>query len=72
MPKYRVTLQVTTTTIVEAANPFQATIVASERNGGGDEQSHGTVTIAVADTRPRSSVIVYVQVSAPAKPVVGV
>jgi len=37
MPRYGVTLRRTTTEIVDAANPYQAAIVASELGGGGVE-----------------------------------
>ena len=37
MPRYRVTLRRTTVEIVEAANPYQAAIVASDLGGGGVE-----------------------------------
>jgi hypothetical protein len=37
MPRYRVTLRRTTTEIVDAANPYQAAIVASELGGDGVE-----------------------------------
>jgi hypothetical protein len=43
MPKYRVTLRVNSTEIVEADNPYMAAIQAAERHGDGVE---------VADVRP--------------------
>ena len=43
MPKYRVTVRHTSVEIVEAANPYQAAVVASGRHGDGVE---------IADVRP--------------------
>jgi hypothetical protein len=37
MPRYKVTLRRTTVEIVDAANPYQAAIVASDRGGDGVE-----------------------------------
>jgi hypothetical protein len=45
MPRYRVTLRRTTVEIVEAANPYQAAIVASDHGGGDVEVA--SVTPAV-------------------------
>jgi hypothetical protein len=43
MPKYKVTLRMTTVQTVEAANPYMAAVVAREHNGDGAE---------IADVRP--------------------
>lgn len=51
MPRYRVTLMRTTVEIVEAPNPYQAAIVASDRGGG--EVEVASVTPAVG--RPSAS-----------------
>jgi hypothetical protein len=51
MPRYRVTLRRTTVEIVEAPNPYQAAIVASDR-GGGDAE---VTSVAPAVGRPSAS-----------------
>jgi hypothetical protein len=51
MPRYRVTLRRTTVEIVEASNPYQAAIVASD-SGGGDVE---IVNVASAVGRPAAS-----------------
>ena len=51
MPRYRVTLRRTTVEIVEAANPYQAAIIASDR--GGTDVEVASVTPAVG--RPSTS-----------------
>lgn len=43
MPKYRVTLRMSSVEVVEAENPYMAAIIAAERHGNGVE---------VADVRP--------------------
>ena len=51
MPRYRVTMRRTTVEIVEAANPFQAAIVASQLGGLGVEVEH----VAPAVGRPATT-----------------
>jgi hypothetical protein len=51
MPRYRVTLRRRSVEIIEAANPYQAAIIASERSGG--EVEIESVTPAVG--RPPAS-----------------
>lgn len=45
MPRYRVTLRRTTVEIVDAANPYQAAIVASELGGDGVEVDNVTSAV---------------------------
>ncbi len=51
MPRYRVTLRRTTVEIVQAANPFQAAIVASDLGGDGVEVAN----VVPAVGRPATS-----------------
>lgn len=55
MPRYKVTLRRTSVEIVEASNPFQAAIVASDR-GGGDVE---VASVAPAVGRPAASSAPY-------------
>src|SRR5689334_3749816 len=57
MPRYRVTLRRTTVEIVEAANPYQAAIVARDLGGEGVEVANVTPAIGrpSASSPPRVS-----------------
>lgn len=65
MPRYRVTLRRTTVEIVEAANPYQAAIVASDLGGDGVEIAN----VVPAVGRPAVSSGSRTRTSAAKKPV---
>jgi len=58
MPRYRVTLTLTTVEIIEAPNPYQAAILASDRGGGDVEVASVTPAVgrptAATGRRPAS------------------
>jgi hypothetical protein len=64
MPRYRVTLRRTTIEIVEAANPYQAAIVARDLGGGDVEVS----SVAPAVGRPAATSVTRKAIKSAEKP----
>jgi hypothetical protein len=59
LPKYRVTLRVSSVEVVEAPNPYMAAVVASERHGSGVEVAEVRLSVgrppASSQAKPTAS-----------------